>query len=96
MRDIDKGRLAVEEKEVLNREQLMMEAIYLGLRMTDGIHINVFDQKFNVRFNELFNDIIADLKEKEFIKVAQNRCALTKKGMLFQESITSMFICKEM
>jgi oxygen-independent coproporphyrinogen-3 oxidase len=95
IKEIESGRFAVEGKETLNREQRMMERIYLGLRTTDGIQTDIFDDTFGVRFTERFNKIITDLKERGLIKFSKNRCALTKKGMLFQNSIASMFICSD-
>jgi len=92
IQSIEAGRLPVEGKEVLTQMQQMIEAIYLGLRKTDGIDIKVFEEKFNASFKRIFEKTITDLEEKGFIKVSQGRCALTTKGMLFQDSITANLI----
>jgi len=73
-------------------EQLMIEAIYLGLRQTKGILIDVFDKKFGVTFKTMFKDTIAQLEEGGLIKLSQNRCALTSKGMLYLDTVASLFI----
>ena len=85
------GRLAVAEREKLNREQLMMETIYLGLRQTKGIAVGAFDQKFGVSFKKTYSEPIALLEQKGLIRLSQNRCALTTRGMLLLDSIASMF-----
>ncbi|MBC8198904.1 MAG: radical SAM family heme chaperone HemW [Desulfobacterales bacterium] len=92
IKDVNGGRLSIEGKEVLSREQQMIEAISLGLRMTDGIKTDVFDKKFDVSFKKIFATTIAYLEEDGLISVAENRCSLTRKGMLFADSITSMLI----
>ena len=92
IKDVNGGRLPLEGKEVLSREQQMIEAISLGLRMTDGIKTDVFDKKFDVSFNKIFAETIASLEKDWLIRVAENRCSLTRKGMLFADSITSMLI----
>jgi len=86
------GRLPVAEKEELNREQRMMEAIYLGLRQTQGISIDAFDKEFGISFTDTFKEIMTHLEEKGFIHLSQNRCALTPRGMLLLDSIASMFV----
>ena len=78
----------VEEKELLTEEQLMLEAVYLGLRQTEGIDIPAFNKKFRVDFRSLFSELITHFKENRLMKFVETRCALTQKGMLFTDSIT--------
>lgn len=91
---IKEDRLPVEEKEILNREQRMMEMIYLGLRKTDGININAIDEQLGINFCQIFAEKIKQLEKDGYILHIQpkNRCALSRKGMLFLDSIASMFI----
>ncbi len=84
------GRLPPSQREMLSLAQLMMEAIYLGLRQTAGINIDAFEEKFGVNFHQRFIETLRGLEERGLIGIAQNRCALTRKGMLFLDSITSM------
>ena len=86
------GKLPLGGKETLSPEQLMIEAVYLGLRQTKGISVDAFDKKFGVSFKAMFGEITTGLREKGLIKYSQNRCALTPKGMLLLDSIASMFI----
>ena len=87
-----KGNVPVEKREFLSEEQQIIEAIYLGLRRTEGIDTNFFDKKFSVKFNNKFKSVILFLQTRGLLKVDKNRCALTKKGMIFHESITAMFL----
>lgn len=84
------GRLPPSGREMLSRSQLMMEAICLGLRQTEGINIDAFEEKFGVNFHQRFIETSRGLEERGLIRSIQNRCALTRKGMLFLDSITSM------
>ena len=86
------GRLPPSEREMLSRSQLMMEAIYLGLRQTEGININAFEEKFGVNFHQRFIETLRGLEARGLIGTAQNHCALTRKGMLFLDSVTSMLV----
>lgn len=95
IRDIHAGRLPIEEKEILGREESIIESLYLGLRKTEGIDIDLFDRRFDTDFNEIFGTVISALTEKEFVRIHKNRCQLTPRGMLFSDSIAAMFIAQE-
>ncbi|MFO7558885.1 MAG: radical SAM family heme chaperone HemW [Desulfobacterales bacterium] len=89
--DLKKDQLPVENKEILNREQKMIEAIYLGLRQTDGIDLENFHANFHQRFEKIFENVIAILKDKKYLEMDQGRCFLSLQGMLFLDSIAGMF-----
>ncbi|MFZ0484073.1 MAG: radical SAM family heme chaperone HemW, partial [Desulfobacterales bacterium] len=46
IQELSMGKLPRSGKESLSREQLMIEAVYLGLRQTKGIGVDEFDEKF--------------------------------------------------
>ncbi len=92
IREANAGRQPVDAKEVLNRDQRIMEAIFLGLRQKEGITIDTFNKICEVDFIKIFGEVISDLKKKGFLKLSQNKCSLTKKGMLFLDSIVSIFV----
>lgn len=92
IKKLNTGKTPVEGIETLSHEQRMIEAICVGLRKTEGIDIGLFEKKFDVRFHTIFEDTINNLKTKRYIHFAQNHCALSRKGMLFLDSITSMFV----
>ncbi|MBW1745487.1 MAG: radical SAM family heme chaperone HemW, partial [Deltaproteobacteria bacterium] len=91
--NIKEGRVPIEEKELLSKEQRMMEMIYLGLRKTDGIDIDAIDENLGINFRQIFAEKIKQLEEDGYILPIQhkNHCALSRKGMLFLDSIASMF-----
>jgi oxygen-independent coproporphyrinogen-3 oxidase len=92
---IESGRLPVAEKEVLSKQQQMIEAIYLGLRMTAGIDLGGFKAKYGIDFMKAFKAVITDLAEGKYIEVQNNRCALTRRGRAFLDSITTMFVTRD-
>jgi oxygen-independent coproporphyrinogen-3 oxidase len=89
IREIEAGRLPIEEKEVLSTQQLMMEAIYLGLRTINGIDLAEFNQRFKVDFLQTFESTINDLEKNGLLRIARGHCALTRKGLSLLDSITS-------
>ena len=83
--------MPVAEKEVLSTEQMMMETIYLGLRTIQGIDLTEFKQRFAVDFLHTFDSLIIDLKKDGLLRLPQNHCALTRKGLAYLDSVVSMF-----
>jgi oxygen-independent coproporphyrinogen-3 oxidase len=94
--DLAAGRLPVSGKEELTAEQLMIEAVYLGLRKTEGIDLDLFECRFGTSFPQLFEVELKKFEEKGFLKVTERRCTLTPKGMLFLDSIASAFTSKDL
>ncbi len=89
---IESGRLPVAGREILSKEQQIIEAIYLGLRMTDGIDLAWFRQKFGFDFRETFKDAVAELKNRKHLKAGPTHVALTRQGMVFVDNIASVLI----
>jgi len=92
LKNLGKGHLPIEGKELLTGQQQMIEAIYLGLRKSEGIRIDHFDGKFNISFLKKFKKLIGHLEEKQMIKTTKDSCMLTQRGRLFIDSIALMFI----
>ena len=95
IQEIEAGHLPVEETEVLTAEQLIMEAIYLGLRTFNGIDVEEFNQKFGLDFLQIFHQTITELENEGMIQKEQNRVRLSRKGMSFQDSVTAMFTSQD-
>ena len=91
MQYLTDGRLPVEEKERLTGEQLMIEVIYLGLRMTRGIDLDKFTAMFNLDFRQVFPETIAGFEKDGLLTVSNGYCFLTRKGMALLDSITAAF-----
>jgi oxygen-independent coproporphyrinogen-3 oxidase len=86
------GRLPIEEKEKTTTEQQITEAIYLGLRTSDGIDTAHFKKSFQMDFKKQYEDTLKALCEENLVIVENDRCALTAEGMLFHDGIVSRLI----
>lgn len=90
IKKIGSGKPAFEEKEVLSKEQQIIEAVYISLRIDKGLNIKWFNNKFGENFTNKFKEKISFLEKKGFIISNSNNCRLTKKGLLFHNSIATM------
>ena len=90
VQQIKTGQLPIAEKETLTREQMIMEAIYLGLRTTRGIELDGFEKMFEINFLKAFEAKIAELVKEGLLKLTHTHCTLTPKGLAYHDSITAM------
>jgi oxygen-independent coproporphyrinogen-3 oxidase len=81
------GKSPESEMETLSREQLMIEVIYLGLRQAEGIDLEAFENRFSARFTDIFSPVPAELSDEGMLGIRDNRCALTRNGMLYLDAI---------
>lgn len=89
---IQSGQCPVAETETLDLKQQMMEVVYLRLRCAEGICMADFESRFHVCFNQLFGHVVDLFEPKDFVKIIDGHCRLTRRGMLFSDSIASRFI----
>lgn len=83
------GKSPIAEKETLTREQMIMEAIYLGLRTTRGVDLEEFEKMFKIRFEDVFKPEISNFKQEGLLKLTDTCCALTPKGLAYHDSIAA-------
>jgi oxygen-independent coproporphyrinogen-3 oxidase len=84
--------LPVDSRETLDREQMMLESVYLGLRTIDGIDVAKFEEKFGVHFNQILGEVTAEFEDKGWLKMADTRCVLTLQGILLLDTITAALV----
>jgi oxygen-independent coproporphyrinogen-3 oxidase len=94
--DLAAEQQPIAGKEQLTEKQLMIEAIYLGLRKVEGIDLDEFEHRFGRSFYRLFEEEIKDFKDKGYLQVTEKHCALTREGMLFLDSIAAAFTGKDL
>ncbi|MGA9479815.1 MAG: coproporphyrinogen-III oxidase family protein, partial [Desulfobacterales bacterium] len=92
IRQLDNGRRPIEESETLTREELMIEAVYLGLRLSDGIDMSAFNDRFGIGFMEHFGAKSAAFELAGLLTTTDGHCRLTPRGMLLLDTIAAAFI----
>jgi len=85
-------RLPVLETEHLSATQMMIEAVYLGLRRTAGIHMEDFAGRFGVDFKARFAEVLDSYRKAGCLCVTADTCALTRTGMLYADTIAAGFV----
>jgi coproporphyrinogen III oxidase-like Fe-S oxidoreductase len=61
----------------------------LGLRTAAGIVFSQFRERFGIDFREAFGEAAAALAREGLLAVSEERCAPTRRGMLFHDTLVS-------
>jgi len=94
IKSLDSGRLPVEDRETLSREQKMLEMIMLRLRTLEGLDKKKFQARFHVSFESQFKDILEHILEASLGFIKEDRFALTLEGKTHLNSIVEAFAQK--
>jgi putative oxygen-independent coproporphyrinogen III oxidase len=90
--DVEQGIRPISEDEVLTEEQQMIEALYLGLRQSDGIDLDRFQQDFKIDFKLYFHTALDRFEAENWIKIDPGNCRLTVEGMLFVDRVVDELV----
>ncbi len=89
---LEKGQVPEDGRETLSREQEMIEALFLGLRLIDGIDIDGFERRFGERLEPLLGPVLAGLEEEGMVIRWPSRLALTPAGLLVADGVVRRLI----
>jgi oxygen-independent coproporphyrinogen-3 oxidase len=88
VRLIEEGNSAVVEETQTDTKS---EYIFLGLRLTEGINLEKYQNLFNIDLREEYKKDLKRLEEFELIDLSENRLRLTPKGMLYSNEFFGFF-----
>jgi len=83
---------AVDSRSNLTSREREEEAIFLGLRLTQGIDLFQFESKFGFNLRSRFKEQIEFLKEGQLIELTPERLRLTPKGYILSNEVFSEFL----
>ena len=84
--------LKKEEKNHLTEQETMENEIFLALRLSTGLNIKEFNNKYNTDFFMLYKKIINKYKNTELLTINEDNIKLTENGFLLSNEIMSEFI----
>ena len=83
---------AVVEEIKNSQKDDIEEFMFLGLRLTEGISIEEFQQRFNISIFDKYKDIIEKYVKMELLKLEEGRLFLTPKGIELSNQVMAEFI----
>ena len=80
------------EPEHISHKTRMSEAIFMGLRMTEGIELDRFEKRFGVSVQELYRNELTALKARGMVDISNGYLRLTPFGMRFGNRVFEAFV----
>ena len=93
VRAMEEGQAdAVWQVEELPPATRLEEAIFMGLRMVQGVSLAGLDERFGVDVSSIYKEEIDDLTRKGMLELRQGRMRLTPYGMRYGNEAFAAFI----
>lgn len=82
----------VSEKIELTKKDKIEEFIFMGLRMNEGINIDVFKERFDTDFYDIYQEVMDKLIKRELVRFDGKNISLTQKGREISNSVFIEFL----
>jgi oxygen-independent coproporphyrinogen-3 oxidase len=89
---IESGASPTVERSDLTEKQLSAEFAFLKLRLTEGIDLREFSQRFDIDLATAYEKELSDLEAANLIENDGSVLKLTRKGMLYSNEVFSIFV----
>jgi oxygen-independent coproporphyrinogen-3 oxidase len=86
---IENGKSTMVFREEID---LVSEFVFLGLRLSRGIDLNEYKNRFGVDLAEKYAEDLRRLKDMELIEFVENRLRLSAKGMVYSNEVFAVFV----
>lgn len=91
LKGVSEGNARLSE-EVLSKNEMMEEELFLGLRKKEGVSIGKFEQKFGTSFEKRYSQIVQELQSDGLLKENNGFIQMTKKGLFLGDTVAEKFI----
>lgn len=91
LKGVSEGNARLSE-EVLSKNEMMEEELFLGLRKKKGVSIGKFEQKFGTSFEKRYGQIVQELQSDGLLKENNSFIQMTKKGLFLGDTVAEKFI----
>lgn len=91
LKGVSEGNARLSE-EVLSKNEMMEEELFLGFRKKEGVSIGKFEQKFGTSFEKRYGQIVQELQSDGLLKENNGFIQMTKKGLFLGDTVAEKFI----
>lgn len=88
----DNQVVPAEELECMDEAGLMIDAVILQLRMTEGIELANFEARFRVDLTRLYEQVISLCRQRGLLEVEHGRLFLTRAGYFLSNEVLCRFM----
>jgi oxygen-independent coproporphyrinogen-3 oxidase len=83
---------AVRERHELSERERAEEALFMGLRLSEGVSLEDFTLEYGLDILDRYGDELARLAEADLLEVDERRLRLTEAGMLLSNEVFVAFV----
>ena len=92
MERVEAGAASIVQETVLTEEERRAEAVFLGLRMMEGLSFSEFQQKFKTDFRAHHEKDLLRFREAGLIELGDDLLKLTRAGALLSNEVFAAFV----
>ncbi|MBI5674800.1 MAG: radical SAM family heme chaperone HemW [Nitrospirae bacterium] len=98
LKDVSEERIPAAEREDITEEKALSEAVFLGLRKTEGINVESFFKRYGINILSQYQYELSDMQAKGLIEITNSECSyetnlrLTRRGLLLSNEVFVKFI----
>lgn len=89
---VDGGQTPVETQEVLTARDRLVEGMFLGLRLMEGVDLRQFTEIYGADPRVLFRESLDKLQKLELACILDDRLKLTRKGLPLANEVFAEFV----
>jgi oxygen-independent coproporphyrinogen-3 oxidase len=86
------GRLPQIEEEKLSIEEVLGEAVFLGLRLIAGVDLQEFAQRYGTQAERYYKKPLRRLQRQGLVEIAEGHLRLTRRGILLGNEVFMQFL----
>jgi oxygen-independent coproporphyrinogen-3 oxidase len=83
---------AIRERNTLSPTDRAAEALFMGLRLSEGINLSAFQSEYGIDVAERYGDDLPRLADAGLVKLEEGRLALTPAGRLLSNEVFVSFV----
>lgn len=91
-KDLEKGQLPIEDRELLSKEIEISDTVFLALRLAEGLNSDLFEERFRVSLVSIFGNTIDKFIQQGLLTWQGKNLKLTRKGLPIANMIFSEFL----
>ena len=92
MDSMENGSRPVMEEHEVSQTEAMEEEMFLGLRKTEGVSLQLFNSKFGKSLTEVYGEVLEELSGKGLIFESEGSIKLTGKGVFRGNEVFQQFL----
>lgn len=89
---VRQGRLPIQMEEELSMDQVIAEAMFLGLRLTEGISCAAFQAQYGLDPRKRFRREISRMERAGLLLLEDDRLHLTHRGIMLGDEVFAEFM----